>query len=288
MTESTLPSELSKPARYILHPTDFSQRSDSALAHALRLALTNHADLDLLHCGKDTDEEWDEFPSIRGFLENWGMISAGADRSAVGDLDIGIEKVIAVERSVVDAIENYCQRRPIDMIVMASGGRKGLASWLLPSKAERVAEKASKNFIPTMFVPSKSRGCVAIDTGEVTMDNILVPVDHHPSSESAVERGLRAISMYGGEQTKLTLLHIGSESNFPKVEIPEGNWQIQRIVRQGNPAAEILAAAEQCHANVIIMVTEGSDGFLDVLRGTTTEQVLREAPCPVLAIPSKA
>ena len=39
-------------------------------------------------------------------------------------------------------------------------------------------------------------------------------------------------------------------------------------------------------ANLLIMVTKGTDGFLDVLRGTTTEQVLRKAPCPVLSVPA--
>jgi nucleotide-binding universal stress UspA family protein len=33
------------------------------------------------------------------------------------------------------------------------------------------------------------------------------------------------------------------------------------------------------------MVTEGSHGFLDALRGSTTQQIIRQAPCPVLAIP---
>jgi nucleotide-binding universal stress UspA family protein len=34
------------------------------------------------------------------------------------------------------------------------------------------------------------------------------------------------------------------------------------------------------------MATAGRDGFLDALRGSTTEQVVREAPCPVLALPA--
>ena len=118
------------------------------------------------------------------------------------------------------------------------------------------------------------------------MDHVLVPIDHHPASESAIERGLRAISMYGDKPAKLTLLYIGSESEFPEVEIPDGPWNIERVVRKGNAAAEIVAAAQECQANLVIMVTEGTDGFLDVLRGTTTAQVLRNAPCPLLAIPT--
>jgi nucleotide-binding universal stress UspA family protein len=171
------------------------------------------------------------------------------------------------------------------MIVLATAGRDGVAAWLKPSQAEQIAEKVSILSIPTLFVPAGHHGCVDLDRGEVSMDHVLVPVDHKPNSESAVERGLRAILLFGGDQAKLTLLHVGSESHFPNVHIPDGSWRIERLVRKGNAAAEIVSVAQECRANLIIMVTEGTDGFLDVLRGTTTAQVLRHAPCPLVAIP---
>ncbi|MGB1685776.1 MAG: universal stress protein [Pseudomonadales bacterium] len=33
------------------------------------------------------------------------------------------------------------------------------------------------------------------------------------------------------------------------------------------------------------MPTQGRHGFLDALRGSTTEQVMRELQCPLLAVP---
>jgi len=286
VTNAELPTTFSRPARHILHPTDFTKESDIALAHALRLALVNKASLHLIHVGKDTDEEWDAFPSIREILQRWGMIAEHAPRSDVIALGIDIEKVIYAAGNVTDSIGEYCQHRPIDMIVMTTAGRDGIAAWLKPSKAERIAETVSALSIPTLFVPTGRRGCVEFDSGKVSMDHVLVPVDHKPDSESAVERGLRAIAMFGGDQAKLTLLHVGSDSRFPKVSIPDGPWQIERVARAGIAAAEILASAEEYRANLIIMLTEGRNGFLDILRGTTTAQVLRHAPCPLLAIPA--
>jgi nucleotide-binding universal stress UspA family protein len=35
------------------------------------------------------------------------------------------------------------------------------------------------------------------------------------------------------------------------------------------------------------MATDGRDGFLDALRGSFTERVLRGVDCPVLAVPSR-
>jgi nucleotide-binding universal stress UspA family protein len=35
-----------------------------------------------------------------------------------------------------------------------------------------------------------------------------------------------------------------------------------------------------------VMATEGRNGFLDALRGSHSEQVLRQCACPLLAIPA--
>jgi len=48
----------------------------------------------------------------------------------------------------------------------------------------------------------------------------------------------------------------------------------------------ILEAAGEQQADLIAMPTAGHQGFLDVVRGSTSERLLRHAPCPVLAIPA--
>ena len=79
---------------------------------------------------------------------------------------------------------------------------------------------------------------------------------------------------------------MGGEGTFPDVEIPPGNWRVERVEKSGEPASVILDAAKQGEVNLIIMVTEGTHGFLDMLRGSTTERVLHQSPCPVLAVPA--
>ena len=59
------------------------------------------------------------------------------------------------------------------------------------------------------------------------------------------------------------------------------------LFRSGNVAEEIVALAREKKSDLIVMATEGRDGVLDAFRGSTTEQVLRTAPCPVLAVPAK-
>jgi nucleotide-binding universal stress UspA family protein len=276
----------SDQAKVILHPTDFSPASDLALAHAIRLAITNQAELRIFHVVDEVDEEdWAKFPSVREILSKWGMIPENADRSAVTALGVNIEKVIGTGKSVVESIERYCTLNPIDMVILATEGRDGIAAWLKPSTSQRIASKIAPMMIPVLFVPDHCHGCVSVETGYVNMEHILIPVDHEPESDTAVGAGLRALNAYGSAKSRITLLHVGNAEKFPHVEIDEDAWTVQRVVRAGNPAAEILSAAEEGNANLIIMVTAGTHGWLDAIRGSTTEQVIREAKCPVLAMP---
>jgi nucleotide-binding universal stress UspA family protein len=59
------------------------------------------------------------------------------------------------------------------------------------------------------------------------------------------------------------------------------------MTRQGNVVETILDVADEIGADVIVMGTKGNQGFLDALRGTTTEQVLRKSLRPLLAVPER-
>jgi nucleotide-binding universal stress UspA family protein len=54
----------------------------------------------------------------------------------------------------------------------------------------------------------------------------------------------------------------------------------------GSPVETIVEEAKSSEADLILMATAGHQGFLDVIRGSTSERVLRHAPCPVLTVPA--
>jgi nucleotide-binding universal stress UspA family protein len=273
-------------AQVILHPTDLSEASQLAFAHALRLATHNKAFLFLLHvCPDDTKPvPWHDYPSVRETLERWGLLEAGARRSDVAKkLGLGVDKVVGLDANVSDSIVGFLRERAVDMIVIATEGRTGVPRWIKPSIAEPVAQRAN---VPTLFVPQGARGCVSLEDGHVTLDNVLIPVDRKPRPDEAVARGVRALEAFGSESSTLTLLHVGEESTAPWPRLPdERRWKCSCVTRGGRPVEEILRTAEELSSDLIILVTEGSQGFLDALRGSTTQQIVRRAPCPVLAIP---
>ena len=65
-------------------------------------------------------------------------------------------------------------------------------------------------------------------------------------------------------------------------------WQWNNIVKSGNVIDSIVHMASDMDTNLIVMSTDGRNGFLDALRGSHSERVLRRTPCPLLAIPVEA
>jgi nucleotide-binding universal stress UspA family protein len=52
----------------------------------------------------------------------------------------------------------------------------------------------------------------------------------------------------------------------------------------GNPPIEILAAAAQCHASLIVLAATERSIFQNVTRDRTVYKVLAHARCPVLTL----
>jgi nucleotide-binding universal stress UspA family protein len=53
---------------------------------------------------------------------------------------------------------------------------------------------------------------------------------------------------------------------------------------EGIPPVEVKEVAERIAADLIVMGTHGKTGLSHLLYGTTSEGVLRGAPCPVLTV----
>jgi len=59
-------------------------------------------------------------------------------------------------------------------------------------------------------------------------------------------------------------------------------------VAEGQPADQIVSAAERLGADVIVMSTQGVTGARTLFFGSTTEGVLKHARIPVLVVPPRS
>lgn len=64
--------------------------------------------------------------------------------------------------------------------------------------------------------------------------------------------------------------------------------RVKAVVRVGAPWEQILAAAEEVRADLIVMGTHGRRGLAHALIGSVAERVIRLARIPVLTVASRA
>lgn len=275
------------PVQSVLHATDFSEESAAAFAHALAIALVTRAEFTILHTesGPEPEEGWRRYPGVRGTLERWGLLEAGSPRSAVFErLHINVSKVAIRSRSALGGILHYLEHNPADLIVMGSRGSEGMPRWLRASVAEPMARRSQTK---TLVVPQGARGFVSAQDGSLSLRRILVPVAADPDPGAALAYAARAGVGFGEEPVEIHVLHVGEPDampDFDPVEDPRLRWQ--RVTRKGERVAEIVTAAEELGAELIVMPTRGVDELAELLTGSQTEQVLRRSPCALLAVPA--
>ena len=102
-----------------------------------------------------------------------------------------------------------------------------------------------------------------------------------PDALGTIHEFISALSEQGAA---IELMHVGVTA--PPIRRISDGARMQATKRTGDVVGTILNAAEELQADLIAMPTAGHHGFLDAIRGSTTERVLRHAPCPVLAVPS--
>jgi nucleotide-binding universal stress UspA family protein len=268
----------------IFHPSDFSDASNIAFVHALKLAVSTNGRLTILHTGSNGGGgDWLGFPRVRGTLERWEMLPPHSPKEAIFSLGLDIEKIALPHSDPVQAVLHYLGNHPHDLIVLATHQYDGFDRWTHKSVAEPIARRSGEM---TLFIPHGVEGFVSLESGAVRLRNILIPVDHSPDPQTAVDGVVSIVHTLECHGTIFTLLHVGDEHRFPEVIKPEREaWQWRKVTRQGQVEQQILHSADECRADLIVMATEGHHGFLDALRGSTTERIIRHSKCPVLAVP---
>ncbi len=269
--------------RSVFHPTDFSPASEVAFAHALKLALDAKAELRIMHIGQ-AKPQWDKFPQVRETLARWGLLPPGSAKTAVGKLGLQVEKVQYRGGNPVTPILRYLERKPADLIVLATHQRQGFARWMHDAVAEPVVRQSG---VMTLFVPPSSTGFVSMENGHVSLRQVVMPVSQVPHPRLVLHAVIGLSQLVNVSDVSCVVLHVGTREGMPALPLPPNSgWTWTESVQQGDIVEQILERANERSANLIAMATHGHKGFLDALRGSTTERVVREARCPVLAIPA--
>jgi nucleotide-binding universal stress UspA family protein len=152
----------------ILVATDFSECSEVALAYARALAHQFTARLHVIHIVE---------PSVAGGFEVGAYVTAAAavqaelEESEGARLeallsdedrrDLAVKAELMMLQPPAQAIVDYAARERIDLIVVGTHGRRGLAHMVMGSVAEAVVRKAP---CPVLTVRHPEREFVRVET----------------------------------------------------------------------------------------------------------------------------
>lgn len=272
---------------YVLHPTDFSESDASAFAHALRIALAGQDQLALLHVRKSKEDfSWDDFPRVRATVLHW-MHQLPPEKQK--ELELGkmeVAKYTQPGDDPVKCVSDYVRDHPSDLMVLATHQYDGIDRLLHKPTATPMARNAG---LKTLFVPRIGEGFVSVADGTISLKHILVPVDFKPDPQIALDAAVSLLHLLKVTEAEITIIHMSDKEQGPPLILPtDAGWKVNRFLVSGPVVDTILEVAKEKRPDLIVMATDGQNGFLDALRGTSTERVVREARCPVLAVPSKS
>lgn len=286
----------------ILCPTDFSDFSERAYDLGLSLARQYKAELFLLHVVRPVIIGYPEYAIPDSVNEFYGELSEHADEQlrefAKVHAEGGVNPRVAVEEGVAtESILHFAQENSIDMIVMATHGRRGFQRLTLGSVTERVMRRAG---CPVLAVRRPEHDFVAPGSkGEpVHLRKILLCSDFSECSDQALQY---AVSLATEYKSELSLLHVlehlpspdqRESENSRVVHLLEGKipqsvrdlCEVRTIVRVGKPFEEIIKEAGENQTDLVIVGVRGRNVLDLALFGSTTQRVLQLGPCPVLAL----
>jgi len=134
--------------RRILFPTDFSEPAEYAWSYALTFAQEFGAEVHLVHVVTPPPRVTEAYAVNFDPEQTVKALTAEANASMDRQVEAAKSRSLIFHREVrvgVDFREiiDYAAKQDIDLIVMATHGRTGLAHVLLGSVAEKVVRKAS-------------------------------------------------------------------------------------------------------------------------------------------------
>jgi nucleotide-binding universal stress UspA family protein len=79
-------------------------------------------------------------------------------------------------------------------------------------------------------------------------------------------------------------LRAAGQEELDRLAVPDDGIRVERRLAEGEATEEILRAAGDTNADLIVMGTHVRTGLGRLLMGSVAEQVVRRAPCPVLTV----
>jgi nucleotide-binding universal stress UspA family protein len=202
-----------------------------------------------------------------------------------------------VAREILRAADEF----DADLITVGSRGLTGVPGFLLGSVARNVAHHAARpvlvaralrNALRRVLLPvdDSENACAAVDLAASlplpTETEILVT---HVLSPLAAAHGRAALDPEARERLERRHHHDSVEEARRFVDgavtaLHRTGCRASPVFREGDPAAEILALAEEERADLIVVGARGKSVIERLVVGSVADRLLRHAPASVLIV----
>jgi nucleotide-binding universal stress UspA family protein len=297
----------------ILCPIDFSEFSKHAFDRAVAIAQTHNATVEVLHVvpvpsGMAVVPFGPEGPG--GFalhevdrehlVQEMKRLLAGRQPRIVA-VGFHVIEAPAVDRAILAQADSLA----VDLIVLGTHGRSGFDRLLLGSVTEKILRRAK---VPVLTVPSHVRD--AVPPFLSSFQRILCAVDFSSASLDALRYAAALAQESGGRLTVLhvvELLPVVYEPSMATPFDPQRYWlaleessrmqlkatvpawvrtscDVEEVVVSGKAYVEILKAAGERQADLIVLGIHGHSMLGRLFFGATAGHVVRDAICAVLTV----
>jgi nucleotide-binding universal stress UspA family protein len=292
----------------ILVPTDFSQSSIKALTYGIAMARQFDATLWLLHIVEPTAPYTglEGVPIAMDLGEQTSEAESKMAEFAATHVppDVSVSSVVR-HGAAVSEIADMAKTENIGLMIASTHHHNRLTRALFGGITERVIHHAP---CPVLIVREQEHdfvdGAAAERAGAIRMSRILAPIDFSECSKKALKY---ALAFAGRFNAQITCLHV-VEPEQPLIVLElegvqktherearnnlqallqqiDGGIPVEAAITTGAAHREIVHMADKQDADLIIIGEHCRTGAVGrFMLGSTADEVVRNAHCPVLVV----
>jgi nucleotide-binding universal stress UspA family protein len=293
--------------KHIICATDFSEPANYAINYGVSLAKEFNAKLYVCHVIDLSSATLYGDATFAFETQLIHMEDYAQDRlkRLMDDIDIEWEPLISTGNAA-DEVARLASEKGADMAITATRGHSGLKRLILGSVTERLMRTLP---CPLLAVHRHEKYTEEPSKEEIRFKRILIGCDFSPDSNLAFEYGLSLAQEYEAELHLIHVLEPPIYKEWPKTPeetrekirkdlyeqlkmkleamVPQDalNWcKPKTMLLSGHPDVEILKYADVQGIDLVVLGVAGHGLVESFFVGSTTERVMRKAPCAVLSV----
>jgi nucleotide-binding universal stress UspA family protein len=308
----------------VLVPLDGSALAEKALPVALQLVNEVHGELLLLRSTSlnwllqdSQDHELEVINTAEDYLEQVRKTITDQAKCPLCLIPAHVKTLVAYKEPLRDLAE-IAAFEHVDMIVMTTHGRSGIARMVLGSSASNVVQHSSLPVVlihPANLPVKQNLEQIVIESVDTETQRILVTLDGTPEAEKALPAAMRLAKeldaslyllrvvppyipfdyaglgvayVYDGAsaQAETESLRAAAEDYLQQIQQRLREKQVESIpvVRVGDPAIEITAYAQALQARMVVMATHARHETGRLILGSVADEVMRNSNLPVMML----